>query len=188
MYILWIVVALVIILAGWIAATYNSLVAKRKQVEEAWSDIDVQLKLRYDLVPRLVNTVKGFAAQEKSVFLEVTEARSKAMKSEQDGDVKQASQAEAMLQKALINVLALAEAYPELKSNENFLDLQRQLTVIEDKLSAARRFYNGIVRAINTQIDQFPSNIIAGMFKFEEQNFFEADEVEREAPAVDFAS
>lgn len=161
------IVALIII--------YNSLVTLKNRVEEAWSDIAVQLKRRADLIPNLVNSVKGYADHEKGVFKEVTEARAALQNA---NGVKESAEAENMLSGALKNLFAVAEAYPDLKANENFLQLQNELVDTEDKIQASRRFYNGGVRDFNTKIEQFPSNIIAGMFHFKAKDFFEVEDRE----------
>jgi LemA protein len=152
---------------------YNKLVALRNRVEEAWADIDVQLKRRYDLIPNLINTVKGYAAHERSVFERVTEARTMAMGAQKMADH---GRAENMLTDALKSLFAVAEAYPDLKANQNFLELQRELSDTENKIQAARRFYNASVRDMNTAVQSFPSNVIAGMFKFANREFFELEE------------
>ncbi|MDP3741191.1 MAG: LemA family protein [bacterium] len=170
MYILWIILALLVI---WFIATYNSLIRSRNHVDEAWSDIEVQLKRRYDLIPNLVNTVKGYAAHEKGVFEEVTEARTRAMGTTSPHDK---LAAENMLSGALKSLFAVAENYPDLKANQNFLSLQSDVTDTENKIQAARRFYNGTVRDFNTKLQVFPTNTIAGMFSFKPREFFDIDE------------
>lgn len=162
---------------------YNGFVKLATRVEEAWSDIDVQLKRRYDLIPNLVNTVKGYAAHESGVFEKVTEARSKAM---QAGSVGDHAAAENMLSGALKSLFAIAEAYPDLKANTNFLELQRELSDTENKIQASRRFYNGTVMELNTKVDMFPSNIVAKMFNFMKREFFEIEEGEKEPVKVEF--
>ena len=166
-----------------IIAVYNSLIRLKNRVDEAWSDISVQLKRRYDLIPNLVNTVKGYAAHEKEVFEKVTEARTRAMGAGTAGDK---AQAENMLSGALKSLFAVAEAYPDLKANQNFLELQRELTDTEDKIQAARRFYNGNVRDFNIKIEVFPNNIIAGMLNFTKREFFGIEENEKEPVKVEF--
>lgn len=173
--------AVLVLLYG--VALYNGFVRLATRVEEAWSDIDVQLKRRYDLIPNLVNTVKGYAAHESGVFERVTEARSKAM---QAGSVADHGAAENMLSGALKSLFAIAEAYPDLKANTNFLELQRELSDTENKIQASRRFYNGTVMELNTKVDMFPSNIIANMFKFVKREFFEIEEGEKEPVKVAF--
>jgi LemA protein len=174
--ILLIVLAVVVL---YVIGAYNGLVRLKNRTEEAWSDIDVQLKRRYDLIPNLVSTVKGYAAHESGVFERVTEARTKAMSAT---GIAEKGQAENMLAGALKSVFAVAEAYPELKANENFLELQRELSDTENKIQAARRFYNGNVMELNTKIEMFPSNIIAGMFNFVKREFFELEEEAAKEP------
>ena len=169
-----IVVGVVLVLAiGFIVATYNGLVTLRNRVEEAWSDITVQLKRRTDLIPNLVNSVKGYATHEKEVFEKVTEARSAIMDAK---GVKDTAEAENMLEGALKSLFAVAEAYPDLKANQNFMQLQQELVDTEDKIQASRRFYNGGVRDVNTKIQTFPANIVAGMFNFQAKEFFEVED------------
>lgn len=173
MTILYIIIAVIIL---WAIFAYNSFVRLTKRTEEAWADIDVQLKRRYDLIPNLVETVKGYAKHEREVFQKVTEARTAAMAAEKSGAPKASGRAENMLTGALKSLFAVAEAYPDLKANQNFLELQRELSDTENKIQAARRFYNGNVRDLNTRIDQFPANIVARIFKFSEREFFELEE------------
>lgn len=154
---------------------YNGLVKANVRVDEAWSDITVQLKRRADLIPNLVNTVKGYAAHEKGVFESVTEARSSMLNA---GSPAQAAQAENQFQAAMKSIFAVAEAYPELKANQNFSDLQSELADTEDKIQASRRFYNGSARDLNTKLKVFPTNIFAGMLGFKEREFFEVDQAE----------
>jgi len=171
----------------WVIALYNGLIRLKNRVDEAWSDIDVQLKRRYDLIPNLISTVKGYAAHESGTFQKVTEARTAAMAAQETGDAKAQAEAENMLSSTLKSIFALAENYPELKANENFLELQRELSDTEDKIQASRRFYNGNVRDFNTKIELFPNNIIAGMLSFTKREFFEVgDEKERENVKVEF--
>jgi LemA protein len=181
---LWVVLGLVVLL-GLIAVTlYNKLVGLKVQAESSWSDIDTQLKRRHDLIPNLVETVKGYAAHEKGVFEKVTEARSRAMAAQTPGQV---AQAEGMLTQALRGLYAVAENYPELKANQNFMALQQSLTQTEDAISGSRRSYNSAVQELNTRIQTVPSNIIAGMFGFQVREFFEVkDEAERAVPQVRF--
>ncbi len=179
-----IVIFLVIIFA--LIAIYNKLIRLRNTVKSSWSDIDVQLKKRYDLVPNLVETVKGYAAHEKHVFEKVTEARSKAIHASSPADK---AKAENMLTDTLKSLFAVAEAYPELKANTNFLQLQSQLKELEDNIEYARRYYNAIVRDYNIMIESIPSNIVASTFRFEKEEFFEleAPEVERKPVKVSFS-
>lgn len=162
---------------------YNGLIRLKNRVDEAWSDIDVQLKRRYDLIPNLINTVKGYATHERELFEKVTQARTAAMGAQNPHDKQEA---ENMLSGTLKSLFAVTENYPELKANQNFLELQRELTDTEDKIQAARRFYNGNVRDFNTKIEVFPSNIVAGMLNFTKRDFFEADETEKANVKVEF--
>ena len=184
---LYIIVAIVVVLALWIAAIYNGFIKLRNRTDEAWSDIDVQLKRRYDLIPNLVDTVKGYASHEKEVFTKVTEARANALSAEQGGNPAEAAKAEGQLSGALKSLFAVAEAYPDLKANENFLELQKELADTENKIQAARRFYNTNVRDLNIKTESFPSNIIAGMFNFTKREFFDLEEEAAKDPVkVDF--
>lgn len=168
----------------WLVSAYNSLVAFKNRTKEAWADIDVQLKRRYDLIPNLMETVKGYAAHESGVFQKVTEARSAAMGATTPED-KIAKENE--LSQTLKSLFAVAENYPDLKASTNFVELQRELTDTEDKIQAARRFYNGNVRDFNIAIESFPSNIVAAIFSFKQMALFEiAGEAERQAPKVSF--
>ncbi len=174
--------------------TYNRFIRLIQRTKEAWADIDVQLKRRYDLIPNLVETVKGYATHERETFDQVTEARAKATQTHVDPSnvtpeqVAAMAGAESALTGALGRLLAVAENYPDLKANTNFLELQRELSDTENKIQAARRFYNGNVRDLNIALDSFPSNIIAGIFKFQSREFFELEEnsEEREPVKVDF--
>jgi LemA protein len=179
----WIILGLIIAVILWVIATYNGLVRLKNRVDEAWSDIDVQLKRRYDLIPNLVNTVKGYASHEKEVFEKVTEARTRAMGA---GSAADKAQAENALSQTLKSLFAVAESYPDLKANQNFLELQRELTDTEDKIQAARRFYNGNVRDFNTKIQVFPNNMIAGSLGYAAREFFEAEDGEKEPVKVEF--
>ncbi len=171
----------IIILAIILIAIFNGLVQSRNRVDEAWSDIDVQLKRRYDLIPNLVSTVKGYAAHESGVFEKVTAARTAAMSA---GSMQDKLAQENALSGTLKSLFAVAENYPELKANQNFLQLQSDLTDTEDKIQAARRFYNGNVRDYNTKIQQFPGNIFASLFGFAKREFFGIDEHGPEAQPV----
>ena len=184
-----IVVVLVIIgaLVLFFIATYNRLVTLRQRVKEAWADIDVQLKRRHDLIPNLVETVKGYATHEASVFQNVTEARAAAVAAGATGTPEQRAQAENVLTGALRSVFAVAEAYPQLQASQNFRDLQENLTATEDKISFARRFYNGNVRDYNTSLQTLPTSLFAGMLGFKPEQYFElTDAAEREVPQVKF--
>lgn len=169
--------------AGIIIWMYNGLIRVRNRVEEAWSDIDVQLKRRYDLIPNLISTVKGYAAHEKTLFESVTEARTRAMSA---GTADEKAKAENMLSGTLKSLFAVAENYPDLKANQNFLELQRELTDTEDKIQASRRFYNGNVRDLNTKIEVFPTNIMAGMMGMKQREYFEMEEGEKKPVKVEF--
>lgn len=173
-----ILIGIIVLVAFWIMFAYNRFIRLVNRTDEAWSDIDVQLKRRYDLIPNLVNTVKGYATHEQSAFENVTKARSMAMGAQ---SVEDHAKAENMLTGALKSVFALAEAYPDLKANQNFLSLQQELSDTENKVQAARRFYNGNVRDLNTGVESFPGNIIAGMFRFVKRSFFELDQAEAAA-------
>ena len=178
-----IILVVIALLAVWLIVIYNGLIKLRNRVDEAWSDIDVQLKRRYDLIPNLINTVKGYASHEKEVFEKVTEARTRAMNA---GTTNEKAEAENALSGTLKTLFAVSENYPELKANQNFLELQRELTDTEDKIMASRRFYNGNVRDFNTKIQVFPNNLIAGMLSFKVYEFFEAMEAEKENIKVEF--
>lgn len=170
---LWIILGVVVLLALFLWATYNALITLRVRVDEAWSDITVQLKRRLDLIPNLVNTVKGYAKHEKGVFEAVTEARANALNAK---GVKETAKAENQFEGALKSLFAVAEAYPDLKASQNFVELQQELVDTEDKIQASRRFYNGGVRDLNTKIQTFPHNVVAAMFSFKSREFFELDE------------
>ncbi len=168
--ILLIIAALIVL---WVILTYNSLITLRNRTKEAWSDIDVQLKRRYDLIPNLVETVKSYAAYEKEVLENITKARTAAVLAQQSGEPKKIAEAENFLAGTLKTLFAVAENYPDLKASVNFLELQREIRDTEDKIQAARRFYNGNVRDFNIQIETFPANIIASIFRFRKVDFFE---------------
>ncbi|MFI5212593.1 MAG: LemA family protein [Candidatus Saccharimonadales bacterium] len=170
----WIILGIVVVVALFLWATYNGLVTLKVRVDEAWSDITVQLKRRLDLIPNLVNSVKGYAAHESGVFEAVTAARANAMNAQ---GVKETAAAENQFEGALKSLFAVAEAYPDLKANQNFLQLQQELVDTEDKIQASRRFYNGGVRDLNTKIQVFPNNIFAGMLGFTAREFFEVEDV-----------
>jgi LemA protein len=171
-----IVIAVVVLLVIIGVVMYNSLVRTRVRVEEAWSDITVQLKRRYDLIPNLVNTVKGYAKHEKQVFQDVTNARANALNAQSQG-VQETAKAENQFEQALKSLFAVSENYPQLRASENFQQLQAELTDTEDKIMASRRFYNGAARDLNIKIDTVPSNIIAKMGGFKKREFFEVDDV-----------
>ncbi len=177
--------AVLVVLSLIVVSLYNKLVRLRATAESAWSDIDVQLKKRYDLVPNLVEAVKGYAAHEQTLFTKVTEARTLAMRAAGPAET---AQAENMLRESLKSLFAVAEAYPDLKANQNFIQLQTHLKEIEDAVEAARRYYNAVVRDLNTMVEQFPSNLVATRFKFAKKDFFEleAPALERKAAPVRF--
>lgn len=180
---LWIVLAIIIVLVLWLILSYNGLITLRTRAQEAYADIDVQLKRRYDLIPNLVETVKGYAAHEKGVFENVTKARTQAMSA--TGQEKAA--AENQLSQTLKSLFAVAENYPDLKANQNFLSLQNELTDTEDKIQAARRFYNGMVRDLNVRVQTFPSKLIANGFGITKMEYFgDLSDVERQPVAVKF--
>src|SRR5579864_5376246 len=181
----WILLAIIVIFVIVVIGMYNGLVKLKVQCDNAWADIDVQLKRRYDLIPNLVETVKGYAAHERGTFEAVTAARNQAMSAQGPADK---GQAEGMLSGALRQLFALSEAYPQLRAADNFAQLQATLNQIEDTLQNARRYYNAAVRDLNTRIAQFPSNLVAGMGNFKPREFFEISApVEREVPRVSFS-
>jgi LemA protein len=180
-----VIVVLIIGLVLWVIGLYNGLVSARLRVREAWSGIDVQLKRRASLVPNLVETVKGYAQHEREVFENVTRARAML---QQAGTPHDAAEANNMLTQTLRSLFAVAEAYPDLKANENFLDLQNELSDIEEKIAYARQFYNTNVLSYNEKTQTFPSNVFAGMFNFQQEEFFEAEEEAREDVRVDFGT
>ena len=180
---MWIAIAVVAILLLYFIAVYNGLVSRRNQAREAWATIDTQLKRRYDLIPNLVETVKGAAAHETDTLKAVTAARTAAMRA---GDTAARGAAENKLTETLKSIFALSESYPTLRANENFLELQRELTDTETKIQAARQFYNTVVMSLNTAIEQFPSNIVARTFGITQEKLFEIEASERTAPKVKF--
>lgn len=177
-------VALVVVLIGLVIMYYNKLVGLKNRAEQAWHDIDVQLRRRYDLIPNLVETVKGYAAHEKETLENVIKARQTAINI--TDDMAKKIQAENALTQTLRSLFAVAEQYPNLKANENFLDLQHQLAEVEDQLQLARRYYNAVARDLNITVERFPSNIIAGIFHFVKKDYFEVEGEAREAPQVKF--
>ena len=185
MIIVWIILAVVVVVVVYVIVTYNGLVALRNRIENAWAQIDVQLKRRYDLIPNLVETVKGYAAHERDTLEKVVQARNMAMAAQGPHD--QAA-AENMITGALKSVFALSEAYPDLKANASFLNLQEELTGTEGRIAYARQFYNDTVFRYNTKIQTFPANTIAGQFDFTEREYFEVDDAARGNVAVDFAA
>lgn len=185
---LWIIIGAVVVIVLVLILIYNSLIRLRNRVEEAWSDIDVQLKRRYDLIPNLVETVKGYAKHEKETLENVTNARSQAMQAREGGsDTQQQAQAENALTDTLKSLFAVAESYPDLKASQNFQELQRELSDTENKIQAARRFYNNNVMRYQTKIQSFPTNILAKMLNFSEKDYFELEEeVQKENISVQF--
>lgn len=190
----WIIIGVVAVVLGYGVAIYNKFVKLTQRTKEAWADIDVQLKRRYDLIPNLIETVKGYASHERETFEQVTEARAKATQMHVDPSnvtpeqISAMAGAESALTGALSRLLAVAENYPDLKANTNFLELQRELSDTENKIQAARRFYNGNVRDLNIALESFPSNIIGNMFNFKSEEYFELEEgsEEREPVKVSF--
>ncbi len=185
----WIVLAIVVIVVvAWFVLTYNSLVGLRNRTQEAWSQIDVELKRRHDLIPNLVETVKGYAAHERDTFEAVTQARANAVAAGATGDPAKIGQAENMLSQSLRSLFAVAENYPELKAITAFTNLQEQLTATEDKIEFSRRYYNGNVRDYNTKLQTLPTNLVAAPFGFKAFAFFEADASDRDVPDVHLGS
>jgi len=181
----WIVLAVVVVVAVYGIVLFNRLVKSRQMTDEGWSGIDVQLKRRADLVPNLVSTVKGYAAHESRVLEQATELRAAANRVPQ-GDVAARARAEGALSAAIGQLMALAEAYPDLKASDNFLDLQKSLATIEDEIQMARRYYNGATRNLNVLVESFPSNLVAGLFGFYQRDFFEIADADRAVPEVAF--
>lgn len=182
----YIAIGIIVAVAAYAIVIYNGLVKARQMVREAWSGIDVQLKRRADLIPNLIETVKGYASHEKDTLAEVTEMRTRAQ-GVPAGDVAGRAVAEGMLSQALGKLFAVAEAYPELKANENFRDLQQSLDKMETEIQMARRYYNGAARDLNIKVESFPSNLVASTFKFEQADYFEIEnDADRAVPKVDF--
>lgn len=175
--------AVVLLLVVYVIATYNKLISLRNRVNDQWSQIDVELKRRFDLIPNLVNTVKGYAKHEDETLEKVIKARNSYLSS---GTREQAMEADSQLSSAINKLFALSESYPDLKANESFLDLQAQLKETEEKISYARKFYNDTALLLNNKVDMFPSNLIASLFKFSKVEFFKANETERENVKVEF--
>ena len=181
MTIVWIILGAIVL---WLILIYNAFVRLNNRVKEAWSDIEVQLKRRYDLIPNVLEAVKGYAKHEKGVFEKVTEARARAMGVETSGNMKEIAKAENMLAGTLKSLFAVAENYPNLRASENFAKLQEELSDTENKIQAARRFYNGNVRDFNTQLETFPSNFVGKLFNFTAKQFFDIDEKSLEGQPV----
>lgn len=183
----YVIIAVVVIIAIAVISMYNGLIRLKNRVEEAWSDIDVQLKRRYDLIPNLIETVKGYASHERETLESVVKARSSAMSLQDSSNMEEKLKAENALSSTLKSIFALSENYPDLKANTNFLELQRELSDTENKIQASRRFYNGNVRDFNTKVQVFPTNLIAKKLGFSERKFFEIEEaVQRENVQVKF--
>jgi LemA protein len=180
-WIIFIIIAFILVL--WLITTFNSLVKGKNRTDEAWADIEVQLKRRHDLIPNLIEIVKGYAIHERELFEKVTEARTRALSAK---TIKEHTEAENVLSGTLKTLFAVAENYPDLKANQNFLELQRELIDTEDKIQAARRFYNSNVRDFNIKIQIFPNNLIAGWLKFKPREFFEIEETEKQSIKVKF--
>jgi LemA protein len=181
-----IIVIVVVVIVGALVLAYNGLVKKRNRTQEAWSQIDVELKRRHDLIPNLVEAVKGYAAHERGTFEAVTNARAAAVSAGASADPAKIGPAENMLTQSLRSLFAVAEAYPQLRAADNFRDLQEQLTATEDKIEFSRRYYNTSVRDYNVAVQSFPRNLIAGTFGFHEASYFQADEADRQVPQVSF--
>lgn len=181
-----VIVLIVLIIVFWVIGMYNTLIRLRNQVQESWKQIDVELHRRYQLIPNLIETVKGYAAHEQAVLTEVTAMRDRAQASQ--GGTAERGRLEGGLSRALGNIVALAENYPDLKAAGPFRDLQAELSNTEDRIAAGRRFYNSNVSGLNTRIESFPSNIVAGMFSFRRAEYFEIPEVSRQAPQVSFTA
>lgn len=179
-----IILAILVIVAVWAISIYNRLIKGKNLVDEGWSNIDVQLKQRANLIPNLVNTVKGYVTHEKDLLTQVTQLRNQSLNA---STVAEQGQAENALTQTLGRLFAVAEAYPDLKANQQFLDVQQQLSQLEEKIQMARRYYNGTVRSLNTLIESFPSNIVAGRFNFTQRDFFELEDTnDRKVPKVEF--
>ena len=183
-----IIAAVVLVIVIWLWRTYNGLIGARLNVKEAWSGIDVQLRRRSSLIPNLVETVKGYAAHERETFENVTRARAQLDTAREAGNAAQAAQADNILTGTLRSLFAVAEAYPDLQANENFKELQRELTDTEDKIAYSRQFYNTNVGNYNEKIQVFPNVLLAGMFNFEQAEFYEAEEAAREEVTVSFTT
>ena len=181
-----VLIVIVVLLVVWFVASYNRLITSRNRAQESWSQIDVELKRRHDLIPNLVETAKGYMAHERGTLEAVTQARNNAVSQSSTGDPAKVAAAENMLTQSLRSLFAVAEAYPDLKAIAAFTQVQEQLTATEDKIEFARRYYNGAVRDFNTSIQRLPTSVIAGMFNFQAMQYFEAGTEDREAPKVSF--
>ena len=183
-----VLIAVAVLLVLFVVLTFNGFIRKRNRTQEAWSQIDVELKRRHDLIPNLVETVKGYAAHERQTFEAVTQSRAAAVTASTTGDLHQIGPAENALSQTLRSLMVVAENYPQLRAVETFTQLQEELTATEDKIAFARRYYNGSVRDYNIALQSFPRNVIAGMFGFKAVPFFQAEESDRVAPTVSFGS
>ena len=183
---IWVVVAIVVIVGLWFVFTYNNLVQQRNRTQEAWSEIDVELKRRHDLIPNLVNTVQGYMGHERGTLEAVTNARAAAVAAGATGDPSKIGPAENMLSQSLRSLFAVSENYPDLKAISAFTNLQENLTATEDKIEFSRRFYNGNVRDYNTALQTLPTSLVAGMLGFKPFAFFQADAADRDVPVVSF--
>ncbi len=179
---MWTTIAVIAVLVLYFIAVYNGLIARKNQVREAWATVDTQLKRRYDLIPNLIETVRGAAKHEKETLAELTQARANAM----NANGPDSADAQNKISQTLKSLFAVAENYPELKANQNFLELQQELSDTETKIQSARQFYNTVVMGLNTQIEQFPSNIVANIFGIKTEKMFEIDDAEKVAPKVSF--
>ena len=184
----WIVLAVIVLLGIWFVFMYNGLVGARNRVQEAWSQIDVELKRRHDLIPNLVETVKGYASHERGTLDEVTQARANAVTAGATGDPAKIGPAENALSQSLRSLFAVSEAYPDLKAQASFAQLQEELRATEDKLEFSRRYYNGATRDYNTSLQTLPTSLVAGSLGFKPFQFFQADDGDRAVPQVDFGS
>lgn len=180
---IFVLIAIIVLIVMYVIGTYNGLIVSRNKVRDQFSQIDIQLKRRFDLIPNLVETVKGYAKHESETLEKVIQARNNYANAKNEADKLEASKE---MSRGVMNIMALAESYPDLKANANFIDLQEQLKNIEEKISYARQFYNDSVLMYNNKVEMFPGNIVASMFKFKQEMFFEADEQERENVQVKF--
>jgi LemA protein len=181
-----VVVLIIVVIGFWVLGVYNELIQKRNRVKNSWSQIDVQLQRRFDLIPNLIETVKAFAKQEKDIFMAFAEARKMFASGQQHGSVGEISQANNMLGRAMTQLSVVVESYPQLKSDQNFLRMQADLKETEDKIALNRQFYNDVVLTYNNSREVFPASFVAGMFKFKEADLFKIDDVTRAAPKVSF--
>jgi LemA protein len=183
-----VLIVVAVLLVGFVVLTFNGFIRKRNRTQEAWAQIDVELKRRHDLIPNLVETVKGYAAHERQTFESVTQARAAAVNASTTGDPRQIAPAESVFSQAIRSLMVVAENYPQLRAVENFNQLQEELTATEDKIAFARRYYNGSVRDYNIALQSFPRNLVASTFGFKAAPFFQADDADRAAPTVSFGS